>query len=209
MSERRRLTRAIETPAGEAARQAFRIAPEPLPVGVRSGLRQEPRAKVFTWVVENGAAANYRRLGKRLAASGDLYRHKDGHALLQVVPDGTTRLIFKGNQLAPVIVDRIKMVVSKGGKIVSELPTAFHLNAMLRSEKFLRRFRSVDEVTIHPLYRDDFTLAAPGYNDGGPGQRIPSVHLVTPSTTDQVDKPRPFGLQGSEKEKPNGSARRR
>ena len=43
---------------------------------------------------------------------------------------------------------------------------------MLRSEKFLRKFRSVDEVTIHPLYRDDFALARPGYNNGGPGQRI-------------------------------------
>ena len=52
--------------------------------------------------------------------------------------------------------------------MVSELPPATHLNAMLRSEKFLENFRPVDEVTTHPLYRDDFTLARHGYNDGGP-----------------------------------------
>jgi hypothetical protein len=135
-------------------------------------LRPQGKAKVFTWVMEKGAAANYRSLGKLLAASGDLFRHQDGHALVQVLPNCKTRLISKGSQLAPVIVDRLKMIVTKGGKVTSELPAANHLNAMLRSEKFLRRFRSVDEVTTHPLYRDDFTLARPGYNDGGPGQRI-------------------------------------
>jgi len=135
-------------------------------------LQQEAKAKVFTWVVEKGAAANYRSLGKLLAASGDLFRHQDGHALVQVLRNCKTRLISKGGQLAPVIVDRIKMVVTKDGKVTSELPTAAHLNAMLRSEKFLGQFRSVDEVTTQPIYREDFTLARPGYNDGGPGQRI-------------------------------------
>ena len=72
----------------------------------------------------------------------------------------------------PLIVDRIKMVVCKAGRVVSELPTANHLNALLRSEQFLKNFRPVDEVTTHPLYRDDFSLAGPGYNDCGPGQRI-------------------------------------
>lgn len=137
-----------------------------------NGLHQKPKAKVFTWVVENGAAVNYWTMGELLAASGDLYRHRDGHALVQVLAGGKTRLISKGNHLAPVIVDRIKMVVTKDGKIVSELPTAFHLNAMLRSEAFLGRFRQVDEVTTHPLYLDDFSLAQPGYNDGGHGRRV-------------------------------------
>ena len=59
-------------------------------------LRQEAKAKVFTWVVENGAAANYRRLGTLLAACGDLFRHQDGHALVQVLPNRKTRLISKG-----------------------------------------------------------------------------------------------------------------
>jgi hypothetical protein len=138
----------------------------------RNPLRPVGKTNRFTWIVENGAAANYRSLGKRLAISGDLFRHGDGHALIQVLADGKTRLISKGSHLAPVIVDRMKMLVTKGGKVVSELPASNHLNAMLRSEKFLGQFRSVDEVTTHPLYRDDFILARPGYNDGGPGQRI-------------------------------------
>ena len=138
---------------------------------VRGCSRLQQEGKLI-WKIEAGAAPNYRRVGKKLAVSGDMYRNKDGHALLQVLPQGKTRLICKGSQLAPVIVDRIRMVVTKGGKIVSELPTAAHLNAMLRSEAFLSQFRSVDEVTTHPLYLDDFSLAQPGYNDGGPGRRI-------------------------------------
>lgn len=127
----------------------------------------------LTWRVERGAAPNYQRLGQVLAQSGDLYRDGEhGLALLQVLPNGRPRLIAKGATLAPVIVDRVKMRVTKEGKLVSELPTSAHLGAMLRSEAFLTNFLPVDEVTTHPVYMDDFTLVQPGYNDGGPGNRI-------------------------------------
>ena len=56
-----------------------------------NGLQQEAKAKVFGWVVERGAAANYRTLGKRLATAGDLFRHHDGHALVQVLSEGSDR----------------------------------------------------------------------------------------------------------------------
>ena len=59
------------------------------------------------------------------------------------------------------------MLVMKDDKVLSELPAAVHLNAMLRSEAFLRQFLPVDEVTTQPLYLDDFSLARPGYNNGG------------------------------------------
>ena len=154
------------------SRAAVDAADALLPVRGCIPLQQEAKAKVFTWVVENGAAPNYRGLGELLAACGDLYRHQDGHALVQVLPDCKTRLIAQGKHLAPVIVDRVSMTVEKNDKTVSELPPANHLNAMLRSEKFLAKFRSVDEVTTHPLYQDDFDLARPGYNPGGHGQRI-------------------------------------
>jgi len=62
--------------------------------------------------------------------------------------------------------------VTKEGKVVSELPTAAHLNAMLRSEEFLRQFLPVDEVTKTPFYFDDLSLVEPGYNDHGPGNRV-------------------------------------
>jgi hypothetical protein len=126
----------------------------------------------ITWVVEDGAAVNYRQLADALAATGVVYRIRDSHALIQVLPNGKTRLISKGSQLAPLIVDLIKMVVTKGGKVTSELPAANHLNAMLRSEKFLGQFRPVDVVSTRPFYLDDFALVRPGYTDGGPGQCI-------------------------------------
>jgi hypothetical protein len=145
----------------------------------RKGLQPEQQEEAqppssFTWRVERGAAVNYRSLGRCLAAAkGDLYRNgTSGRGLLQILPDSKVRLILKGADLAPVIVDRVKMRVAKEGKVVSELPTAAHLNAMLRSEASLGQFRPVDEVATQPFYFADFSLAKPGYNDNGPGQRV-------------------------------------
>ena len=132
-----------------------------------------PKPGRFIWKVQEGAARNYRLLGKRLAECGDLYRNKeDGHGLVQVSPTGQARLISKGTQLAPVIVDRVRMRVEKDAKVVSELPTSAHLNAMLRSEEFLQQFTPVDEVTKTPFFLNNFSLVRPGYNDGGPGNRV-------------------------------------
>jgi hypothetical protein len=91
---------------------------------------------------------------------------------LYVHSDGKVRRITRGTELAPIIVDRVKMRVVKEGKVVSELPTASHLQAMLLSEAFLVEFLPVDEVALKPFYLDDFSLAKPGYNDAGPGQRV-------------------------------------
>jgi hypothetical protein len=43
---------------------------------------------------------------------------------------------------------------------------------MLGTEEFLGNFEPADEVTNRPIYLNDFTLAQPDYNDGGPGDRI-------------------------------------
>jgi hypothetical protein len=154
---------------------------ETSPLGVVGGVKpiaeeEQPETLAsgrFIWRVEHGAARNYRLLGQRLAESGDLYRNKeDGHGLIHVLPTGKARLISKGTQLAPVIVDRVKMRVEKEGKIVSELPTSAHLSAMLHSEEFLGQFIPVDEVTKTPFFLDDFSLVKPGFNDGGPGNRV-------------------------------------
>ena len=135
---------------------------------------QAMELKKFTWRVERAAAPNYQRLGWCLAvARGDLYRnHADGHGLIQVLPNGESRLITKGAELAPIIVDRVRMRVVKEDKLVSELPTTSHLNAMLHSEAFLQQFLPLDEVATQPFYLNDFLLAKPGYTDGGPGQRV-------------------------------------
>ncbi len=133
----------------------------------------EKEEDLHKWVVERGAAHNYRLLGELLSASGGLYRNgTTGHGLVQVLINGTFRLITKGTQLAPLIVDRVPMRVEKEGKVVNELPAAHHLNSMLHSEEFLGKFKAVDEVTGLPMYLDDFSLVPPGYNDFGPGKRI-------------------------------------
>jgi len=162
-------------------------APETIgAVAGRNGSGQEGKRR-FVWKVEQGASRNYRRFGERLAESPDLFRNKsDGLGLVQVLPSGKTRLLTKAAELAPVIADRVRMVVTKEGKVVSELPRAEHLNAMLRSEKFLSRFRPVDQVVRTPFYSDDFTLVRPGYHDGGPGGRTVYAGPV-PATSDSLD----------------------
>lgn len=136
-------------------------------------LRKGQKPQGFTWNVNEGARKNYTRLGQRLAAVGDLYRDEaTGHGLVLVRPDGTATHIGKGSQLAPLIVDRVSMRVVKEGKVVSELPTAAHLNAMLHAKAFLDQFRPVNEVTRTFFYAEGFTPLQPGYNDFGPGNRI-------------------------------------
>ncbi len=143
-------------------------------VGGVAGLPQKKATRIVTWAVEEGARRNYRRLGKQLARRNrSLFRNtSEGHGLIEVLANGTCRLITKASQLAPVIVDTLTMRVVKEGKVVSELPTAVHLNAMLHSEAFLRQFRPVDQVAKTPLYLDDFSIVQPGYHDGGEGKRL-------------------------------------
>ncbi len=131
-----------------------------------------PEEGEFVWNEEDIAARNYKSLGKRLAASGGLFR-RPGHGggLLLLLPDGKHQAISKGADLAPVIVDRVPVRVEKGGKIRGSNIAAAHLNAMLRSRSFLDQFRSVDQITNIPLYLSDFSLTVPGYNDGGTGYR--------------------------------------
>ena len=137
-------------------------------------LPQRKANKVVEWHVEQGARRNYQRLGKHLARKNlFLYRNtSNGHGLIHVTANGKCRLLTKASQLAPVIVDTLTMCVLKEGKVVSELPTAAHLNAMLLSEAFLGQFRPVDQVAKTPLYFPDFSLVQPGYHDGGEGQRL-------------------------------------
>lgn len=136
--------------------------------------RQGKTKKVVVWKIERGARRNYVHLGKRLAwRNKALYRNgSNGHGLILVSADGDTRLITKASQLAPVIVDTFTMKVMKEGKIVSELPQAGHLNAMLHAEAFLRQFRPVDQIARTALYLDDFTLVEPGHHDGGDKRRL-------------------------------------
>ena len=80
-------------------------------------------------------------------------------------------MICKGAELAPVIVDRVRVEVWKGGKKKGSKIAAAHLNTMLGTETFLGQFRKVDLVTTTPAYLPDFSLTLPGLNEGD-DQRI-------------------------------------
>lgn len=140
--------------------------------GVAASLLKDEN--VIIWRIEAGARINYQLLGLELAgANNNLYRNgSGGHGLIQVLPNGTSRLVTKASQLGPIIVDALLMKVMKEDKVVSELPTAAHLNGMLRSEEFLKHFHPVDRLTKSPLYADDFSLIPPGYHDNGDGKRV-------------------------------------
>jgi hypothetical protein len=71
-----------------------------------------------------------------------------------------------------VIADRVRVRVVKKGNSTGGSIAERHLKAALASEAFLQEFRPVDEVVRVPLYLPSFELVQPGYNDGGPGQRL-------------------------------------
>jgi len=144
----------------------------------------------YDWNDEEPAPKHYAALGKLLAQSGDLYRRPGyGNGLLLVLSDGKQAPIRTGADLAPVIVDRVAVAVYLDGKPKGSKLPAPHLNAMLRSEAFLRQFRVVDQITSIPVYLPDFTLAMPGYNDGGPHSRYLYVGNAPPirSTLDRIN----------------------
>jgi hypothetical protein len=146
---------------------------------------------VLIWDEDEQAADNYRRLGERLSQCNDLYR-RPGYAggLLLLLEDGKHAEITKGAQLAPVIVDRVPVLVFRGGKPKGSRINAAHLNTMLGSETFLGQFRRVDQVTKTPAYLPDFTLTRPGLNEGG-GQRILYVG-EEPLISDSMDATKAF-----------------
>ena len=127
---------------------------------------------LLIWDEDEQAADNYKALGDRLAKSNDLFR-RPGYAsgLLLLLNDGKHAVISKGAELAPVIVDRVRVEVWKGGKKKGSKIAAAHLNTMLGTETFLGQFRKVDLVTTTPAYLPDFTLTRPGLNEGD-DQRI-------------------------------------
>jgi hypothetical protein len=140
----------------------------------RVGAAPKGDEKGFIWHIDDGARTNYQKLGQELAkANNNLFRNGAiGHGLIQVLQNGTWRLIIKAAQLAPMIVDSLSMRVMKRNKVVSELPATAHLNAMPRSDEFLKQFRPVDQVTNSVLYDEEFAIVPPGYHDGGDNRRF-------------------------------------
>ena len=142
----------------------------------------------FDWNEDEPAAKNYAALGKLLAQGGDLYRRPGyGSGLLIVLPEGKHAQVRTGPDLAPVVVDRVAVTVYLDGKPKGSKIPAQHLSTMLRSETFLRQFLAVDQITSVPVYRTDFSIAQPGFNDGGPDSRYLYVGEV-PTVSPKLDR---------------------
>lgn len=125
------------------------------------------------WNDDAPPAENYDKLGERLAQVGDLFRQPQyGDGLVMLLPGEKTVDVKKGTDLAPIIVDRVRVRILKEGKTKGGQISASHLNAMLRSNTFLKHFLTVDYVTPRALFMPGFALTRPGYNDGGDGHRV-------------------------------------
>ena len=149
-----------------------------------------PVANDLVWDEDAHAADNYAALGKRLANCNGLFRGPE-YGLIVVRPGIRHIEIMKGVDLFPIVVDRVRVTVIKDGKNKgSQIPSA-HLNAMLKAEAFLGQFQAVDLVTKTPMYLPDYTLTKPGYNDGGPGNRI-IYDGVEASSSDSMDTIKKF-----------------
>lgn len=139
-----------------------------------------PRAltepQLLIWDADAPPVENYVALGIALAASGDLFRmpaHAAGLLLASSNPNVPPTPIQKGSQLAPVIADRLRLLVVKDGKPKGGRLPATELTTLLGSELFLQQFMPVDRVVRTPMFVGaDFLLTSTGYNDAGRGQRV-------------------------------------
>lgn len=168
----------IEPSTIESERELNRSSAESTdthPVGTDSAMRwNRTSLPEFTWNEDFPVAETYRAFGTLLAESRDLYRNgSNGHGLI-VAPGtgGPPRVVVKGADLAPAIVDRVNVRVVRGGELKgNRIPTA-HLNTMLAAEAFLQQFPAVDVIAKDPLYLSHFRLVQPGHNDGGHGHGV-------------------------------------
>ena len=175
-----RARRGVSVPAHEGGSSTI-----PLSVGGRNGLQPHTEGK-FVWKVELGAKKNYARLGERLACSDDLYRNgSDGLGLIQVLPNGKTRLITKGVGTG----SGARRPHQHGGhqgrqghrRDAAGDPSQRH--APLGGLPLLlppRGRGGQDAVLPRRLH-----LVQPGYHDGGPGKRILYVGPV-PEISDSM-----------------------
>ena len=174
----------VEQPVGEQrpdVASAGADSPDPAPGASPTSDFPAPLAMsvkdAFDWDEGVSPVDNYANLGLRLAACGsnDLVRtsaYTGGLLLGSPNPLVPATLIKDARQLAAVITDRVRVKVTSNGKDKGGVIPSKHLQNMLASEAFLQQFRPVDRVEQHSRYGPDFVLTRPGYNDGGPGQRV-------------------------------------
>ena len=116
--------------------------------------------------MEAGLDHNFREIGKLLASLvPQIYRHPDSGLLL--VEDDSPRRIASAKELAPLVIDNIRISVTKKGKYQGEKPSDAILNNMLSSRNFLGNFRRIEEIVTTPIVLADHSPSRPGFNSQG------------------------------------------
>jgi len=130
------------------------------------GVDATSRKVLYPWQMEAGLDKNFAQVGSLLAKLlPSLYRHQESGLLL--VEDGQPRRITTAKELAPLLIDNIRIAVTKNGKYHGERPADSVLNNMLASRTFLNHFRTVEEVVTTPIVLSDLTPTKPGFNSQG------------------------------------------
>jgi hypothetical protein len=174
------LANALQKDLGESVENSVASeeshGPEPcLPTSDFPPPRAIANPELFLWDNDALQVDNYANLGSRLNHGGDLYRNPAyAGGLLLASPSANIqpKEVVKAPQLAALITDRLLVHVIKNGKPAGILIPSAHLQTMLNTEIFLRKFPALNAVVNVPQYLGDFRLTAPGYNDGGPGERV-------------------------------------
>lgn len=123
-----------------------------------------PDKPAYVWQMEAGLDRNFRQIGTLLACcQPDLYRHPEGG--LVFVEEFVPRRIKSARELAPLLIDHIRISVTKDGKYHGERLGEATLNNMLLSRSFLDCFRKIEEVVTTPIVLADSKPTTPGYNE--------------------------------------------
>lgn len=131
------------------------------------GVEAAPKKPKYRWEMSDGLDKNFTRLGGLLNSLGlQLFRHAEGGLLLV---DGGDRIqrVRSAKELAPFLIDHVRLAVFKNSKYHGEAISDGILNKMLASRSFLDNFREVEEVVRTPIVLADFAPSQPGFNGGG------------------------------------------
>ena len=132
-------------------------------VEVVEGLPATPN---YDWRIEAGLSDNLARLGTLLRTLPlSLYRHPDGGLVL--VDHGRPHRIVTARELAPLLIDHIRILVTRNGKHYAERVSDATLSHMLRARCFLNQFPLVEDVVTTPVVLGDMSPSQPGFNPQG------------------------------------------
>jgi hypothetical protein len=86
---------------------------------------------------------------------------------LVLIEGNRPRRITSAKELAPLLIDHIRICVTKEGKFHGERIAEATLNNMLLSRTFLDNFPRVEQVVTTAIALEDFTPSKPGFNPLG------------------------------------------